>query len=151
MAASATTGPTAAAVAGFERLVLFDGVCVVCNRAARWLMARDPEALLRFATLQGETAAAVRARHPEIPEDIDTVVYVDTSGGGERVYLRSEALLRAWAAVDPASPWRRLLAALPRPLADLGYRLFARTRYRLFGRYETCPLPTPPHRERMLG
>jgi predicted DCC family thiol-disulfide oxidoreductase YuxK len=123
---------------------------VVCNGAARWLMARDPEARLRFATLQGETAAALRARHPEIPADIDTVVYVDAGGGAERVYLRSEALLRAWAALDPANPWLRLLSALPRPLLDLAYRLFARTRYRLFGRYETCPLPTPPQRERML-
>lgn len=151
MAASSPTPPPTAAAGDFERLVLIDAECVVCNRAARWLIARDPEARLRFAALQGETAAALRARHPEIPRDVDTVVFVDARGGEERVYLRSQAMLHAWAAVDPGSRWRRLLSWLPRPLADLGYRLFAHARYRLFGRHESCPLPSSKDRARMLG
>ena len=80
-------------------LVLFDGVCAFCDGAVRWLIERDPHARLRFAPLQGETAAALRRRHPELPSDVDTLVYVETLGGAERVYLRSEAVWRACDAI----------------------------------------------------
>jgi len=111
------------------RLVLFDGVCGFCDRAVRWLLARDPDGRLRFAPLQGETAAALRARHPEIPDEADTVVYVEAIEGVERVFLRSEAVFRLVAQLR--GPWRRLawLRWIPRPITDLGYRLFARARF----------------------
>ena len=83
-------------------IVLFDGVCAFCDAAVGWLARRDPEARLRFAPLHGATAARLRARHPEIPGGLETLVYVEASGGGERVYLRSEAVFRACAAVSGA-------------------------------------------------
>ena len=76
------------------RLVLYDGVCVVCNRAVQWLLKLDRSALLRFAPLQGETAAGVRQRHPEIPENLDRIVYVENGDGQERVSWHSEAIFR---------------------------------------------------------
>ena len=134
----------------FTRLVLFDGVCGFCDDAVRWLLERDPERRLRFAPLQGETAAALRARHPEIPTDLDTMVYVDASDGTEQVYLRSDAILCTWAAVAPDRRTLRWLRRLPRPLLDLGYRLFIRLRYHLFGRLEACRIPTPAERPLFL-
>jgi predicted DCC family thiol-disulfide oxidoreductase YuxK len=116
----------------------------------RWLARRDPEARLRFAPLQGATAARLRARHPEIPHGLETLVYVEGSGPGERVHLRSEALFRACAAISGAPPWVGLAARLPRAATDLGYRLFARARYRLFGRLDACRVPGPGERARML-
>lgn len=147
------TAPAAApnAPADFERLVLFDGVCGFCDAVVRWLLERDPDGRLRFAALQGETAAALRRRHPEIPDDLDTMVYVDATGGSERVYLRSEAAFRAWAEVEPARPLLRWLRRLPRPLTDLGYRVLARLRYRLFGRLDACRVPSPEQRARFLA
>jgi len=133
-----------------ERLVLFDGVCVFCNGAVRWLIARDPEARLRFAPLQGEAGQALRRRHPRIPSGIDTLVYVDASGGQERVYLRSEAVFRLLREVRGAPRWLLAFAVLPRWLADLGYRAFAALRYRVFGRLDACALPTPEERARIL-
>jgi predicted DCC family thiol-disulfide oxidoreductase YuxK len=144
------TAPAPAAERACERLVLFDGVCGFCNASVRWLIERDREARLRFAPLQGAAAAELRRRHPEIPRDLDTMVYVEASGGAERVYLRFEAVLRAWAQVEPERPLLRWLRRVPRPLADLGYRVFARLRYRLFGRLESCPVPTPEERARFL-
>ena len=85
----------------FERLVLFDGVCNFCDDRMRWLLEHDRRRRLSFAALQGETAAELRRRHPEIPDDIDTLVYVDASGGEERVYLRWEAAMRVWQEVEP--------------------------------------------------
>lgn len=144
------TGPGAA---GGEApaIVLFDGVCAFCNGSARWLAARDALQRLRFAPLQGETAAALRARHPEIPQATETLVLVEREAGVERVSLRSAAVFRLLVRLDP--PWRRLARLrplLPAALWDVLYRAFAAIRYRLFGRYESCPLPTPEWKARFL-
>ena len=108
-----------------ERILLFDGTCGFCDGAVRWLLERDPVGRLHFAPLQGELAAALRARHPEIPNDLDTAVLVERFEGEERVYLRSQAVLRALALLE--SPWRRAawLRFLPRFLTDACYLLFA--------------------------
>ncbi len=133
------------------RLVLFDGVCGFCDRAVRWAIARDPERRLRFSPLQGEAAAALRLRHPEIPRDLDTMVYVEATGAGERVHLRSEAMFRVLREVR--TPWRRLawLGVLPRFLTDAVYALFVRHRYRIFGKLDTCALPDPGERARFVA
>ncbi|UCE84627.1 MAG: DUF393 domain-containing protein [Deltaproteobacteria bacterium] len=133
-----------------QRLVLYDGVCVFCNRAVRALIDADPGGSVRFAPLQGETAEALRRRHPELPRDVDTIVLVECVAGEERLHLRSQAVFRI-AALSP-EPFRRLawLRVLPGWLTDLVYRLFARLRYRLFGRLEDCPLPDPAIRARFL-
>ena len=130
------------------RLVLFDGVCNFCDVAVRWLLARDPG--LSFATLQGDTAALLRERHPEIPEELETMVFVDVRDGRERIYLRSDAAFRILAEVT--GPWRVLawLRWLPRGLTDFGYRFFVRHRYRIFGRSSECRIPTPEERSRFL-
>lgn len=135
---------------GFTRLVLYDGVCGFCDGLVRWLIERDPEGRLRFAPLQGETAAALRERHPEIPEDLDTVVFVEVLECGERVSLRSEAIFRLMEEVGGV--WRAVtwLRVLPRPLADLLYRAFARVRYRIFGRLSECRIPDAAERARFL-
>lgn len=133
------------------RLVLFDGVCGFCDRAVVWLLARDRERRLHFAPLQGETAAALRARHPEIPDDIDTLVYVEADASGERVSLRSEAVFRVLAELP--RPWRALagLRWLPRSFTDWAYRVFARNRYRLFGRRDACVVPEAEDRARLIA
>lgn len=129
-----------------RHVVLYDGVCGLCNHAVQFLLRVDRRRALLFAPLQGETAAAARARHPEIPADLDTVVYLED----ERVHLRSRAFVRL-ARLLPY-PWRALswLWIVPRPLADVVYRLVARVRYRLFGKYDTCRIPAPDERARFL-
>ncbi len=145
-----TAAPPTRPADAFERLVLFDGVCGFCDRSVRWLIERDSQARPRFAPLQGETAAALRARHPQIPETLETMVYVERDGGAERVHLRSEAVLRICA--ELGRPWRALSWALwlPRWLTDLAYRLLARVRYRVFGKLDACALPGPGERGRFL-
>ncbi|MDH3210929.1 MAG: thiol-disulfide oxidoreductase DCC family protein [Myxococcales bacterium] len=147
---SQTVAPSGAPQSLPSRIVLFDGVCVFCDRFVRWLIDRDPAARLRFAPLQGETAAALRRAHPEIPDAVATLVYVDASDGSVRVFLRSEAALRVLAEIE--GPWRRLacLSRLPRGCTDLAYRLFARVRYRVFGRRSDCRVPSAAERSRCL-
>lgn len=134
----------------YLRLILFDGVCVFCNRAVRWLMRHDREGRFHYAPLQGDTAADLRRRHPEIPESIDTLVYVDASSGDECVYLRSESFFRVWAELGGVFGWLAWARLLPRWFTDACYRAFVRSRYRLFGRLDRCALPAPEERERIL-
>jgi predicted DCC family thiol-disulfide oxidoreductase YuxK len=100
--------------------------------------------------LQGSTAAELRKRHPEIPNDVDTVVYVEVAGGTERVYLRSAAILRICAVIGFESWSLRWLRRLPRWCADLGYRIFVRVRYRVFGKLDVCRVPSQEDAGRFL-
>lgn len=128
-------------------IVLFDGVCNLCEGLVRWLIPRDPHARLRFAALQSPVGRALLARHGRDPDALDSVVLID----GEGAHVRSEAALRIAAVLG--GPWRWLAAALrvvPRPLRDAGYDWIARHRYRWFGQRAECLAPTPELRARFL-
>ncbi len=128
------------------RLVLFDAVCGLCDKSVRWLLLNDPDGRLRFAPPAGETAAVVRARHPEIPTHVDSVLYLEEG----RVYWRSRAIFRI--ATHLQTGWRRLAVfrVVPAFLTDLGYRFVAAIRYRVWGKLEVCRIPTPDERGRFL-
>jgi predicted DCC family thiol-disulfide oxidoreductase YuxK len=140
--------PVAAALP--PRLILYDGICRFCNRAVQWLLRVDQRGRFHFAPLQGPTAATLRARHPEIPTDTDSMLYVDSSDSEERVYVRSQAAFQICRELE--GRWRVLagFAWLPRGLTDFAYDTFARSRYRLFGKLDTCPVPSPEQRARFL-
>ena len=132
-----------------QRLVLYDGVCGLCNRTVQWLIRHDPEGHLAFAPLQGPTAAGLRSRHTELPHGIDSVVYVERHRDGEKVYWRSQAIVRAVRDLH-GTRWVRLLRVVPRRLADATYDGIARGRYRVWGRLDACPLPRPELAHRFL-
>jgi predicted DCC family thiol-disulfide oxidoreductase YuxK len=132
-------------------VILYDGVCGLCNRLNRFVLARDPGGRFRYAALQSALAGEILARHGRDPRDLDTLYLVLGLGRpGERLLERSDAVL--WILRELGGAWRAagVLGAVPRGLRDRGYDLVARTRYRLFGRYDACPLPDPRHRARFL-
>lgn len=131
------------------RLVLYDGVCGFCDRMVRWLFARDRGRFV-YAPLQGRTAAALRARHPEISEQLETLVYVESEGGRERVFLRADAMFRVIGELGVPWRWLAWLRWLPRALTEFGYAQFVRRRYRLFGRLDACRVPDPAERARFF-
>ena len=126
-------------------VVLYDGECGLCQRSVKFLLKRDRNQLW-YAPLQGETAAALRARHPEIPTTLESVVLVDK----DRVHLRSKAFL--YGAKYLTAPWRwaYYLRWLPAFLLDLGYRVIARIRYRVWGKFDSCQRPTEDQRAHLL-
>jgi predicted DCC family thiol-disulfide oxidoreductase YuxK len=133
-------------------LLLYDGVCVACNWFTRFVVARDGARRFRFAPLQSDVARAVLARHGREARDLDTVyVVADEGTPGERVLAKSDAGLHVLARLG--WPWRAsaLLRLLPARLRDRLYDAAIRHRYRLFGQYESCPLPAPGAEERFLG
>ncbi|MEJ7602038.1 MAG: DCC1-like thiol-disulfide oxidoreductase family protein [Kofleriaceae bacterium] len=127
-------------------VVLYDGVCGLCARSVRWILHHERDHALRFAPLQGPTAAALRARYPQIPSTLQSVVYVD----GARAHLRSKAFLHM--AKHFRSPWRwvHALRWFPGFILDLGYRVIAAIRYRVWGTVDSCELPAPEQRVRFL-
>jgi predicted DCC family thiol-disulfide oxidoreductase YuxK len=124
-------------------VVCYDGICGLCNRFVLFLLRRDRRRILRFAALQGITARQVLPAHGVDPSDLDTIyVIADWQLPSERVLARSAAVLHAVAQLNP--PWpalARIASIAPRPLADAVYTAVAAVRYRLFGRYDRCPLP----------
>jgi predicted DCC family thiol-disulfide oxidoreductase YuxK len=106
---------------------------------------------MRFAALQSDFAKAVIERHPEL-QGVDSLVFFERSPetGAERVFIRSTAAMKLAAYLG--SYWKLFLAfrILPAPLRDYFYDTFARNRYRLFGRYDTCLLPPPEVRARFI-
>ena len=133
-------------------IILYDGVCGLCNRLVQFLLKRDKRGRLRFASLQSGFAERVLTRHGINAKDLDTVhVVVDYERPQERVLNRSDAVLRA--GYELGMPWSVLSTVgrvVPRALRDSVYRFVARNRYQVFGKYETCMLPDPNQRHRFL-
>ncbi|MCA9010602.1 MAG: DUF393 domain-containing protein [Planctomycetaceae bacterium] len=121
--------------------VFFDGVCGLCNHTVNWLLAHDAKHTLRFAPLQGKTAAGILSH--EVRERLDTLVFLH----GGKIYTRSAAVTRILLTLG--GPWGvlgGLLWIVPWPIRDLGYRTVSRWRYRLFGKHDVCRLPLPEER-----
>ena len=150
LAADARLPAAGSLVSPSPNLVLYDGVCGLCNKLVRFLLRADRRALLCFAPLQGPTAARLAERHG-FALDVKTMVYVRHFGlKDERAYLRSDAVLRVLG--DVGGVWWLLsgLRVVPRVLRDPVYEFVARNRYRWFGKYDSCPLPSPDQRARFL-
>jgi predicted DCC family thiol-disulfide oxidoreductase YuxK len=127
-------------------LVLYDGVCGLCDKAVQWLIDHDVEQNLRYAALQGATAEGVRRDHPELPENIDSILFLD----GDRLRWRSHALWAICAHLPAPWSWARVLLWVPAPLSDLGYRVLASIRYRVWGKLDVCRIPSPEQMELFL-
>ena len=133
-------------------ILLFDGVCALCNSLVRFLLKRDKHTKIRFIPLESPLAQEILA-HFHLPASPDGVVLIaHTFTPNERIYHRSDAIAQALRLLD--NPWRllgRSLSLIPRLFREPGYRFIARLRYRMFVRYATCPLPTAAERDRILG
>lgn len=128
-------------------IVLYDGVCGLCSKAVRFLIKRDRDKALVFAPLQGETAARLRVEYPNIPETLESVVLVENG----RAHLRSKAFLHVSRYLTRPWRWGWYFRWMPGFLLDLGYRLIAAVRYRIWGKSDTCELPAPDERARFLA
>ncbi len=127
-------------------LVLYDGTCGLCAKAVRWILHHERDHDLKFAPLQGETTEALRAQHPEIPQNVDTVVYIHAG----KVHLRSKAFLHLAQHLRAPWSWAHAFRWFPGFLLNVGYRVVAALRYRIFGRVDACELPSPEQRVRFL-
>ena len=133
-------------------IVFYDGVCGLCNRLVQFLLKRDKQDKLRFASLQSDFAATVLTRHGIDPKDLDTLHVVENfEQSNERALNRSDAILRAARELGGFWSVAAVLGKIvPKPLRDLFYKFVATNRYKVFGKYDTCMLPEPRHRAKFL-
>lgn len=127
-------------------LVLFDGVCNLCNGSVRFLLRRDRRKRFRFAALQSATGQAALRQHSLSATQFATIVVIENG----RAHTESSAALLL--AQRLPWPWPLLAAftIVPRPLRDAVYAWVSRNRYRWFGRRESCMLPSPEFADRFL-
>ena len=128
-------------------LVLFDGVCNLCQGSVQFILLRDPKGRFRFASLQSDEGRRRLAEHGLNAESLNSVVLIEDG----KVFRRSTAALRIARHLSGAWPLAAVFWIVPRPLRDLVYDFVARNRYRWFGKTEACMVPRPEWRARFLG
>ena len=127
-------------------VLLFDGVCNLCNASLRAIVRLDGEGEIRFAPLQSDIAAELLERAGMDADYFDSVVLVEDG----TAYTKSEAILRVCRKLDGPVPLVYPLRYLPKRLRDGAYDLLADYRYRVFGKKAECPIPPAPLRERFV-
>jgi len=138
-------------------VVLFDGVCNFCDASVNFIIEHDKAAYFKFAPLQSEEgtrlankygfeSATAKSDEQNDLIPIDSVILIE----GDKAYTHSTAALRILRRLGAPWSWMYAFIIVPRPIRDLAYRLFARYRYRIFGRKDQCMLPSPEIRARFL-
>lgn len=127
-------------------VIVFDGVCALCNRWVRFLLRFDRKGRYRFAAMQGERGSALLRSHGLDPQDPASFLLLDAQGA----WIDTDAILRVLTGLGGAWRLNGVLKVLPRGLRDAAYRALARNRYRWFGRHDACHLPAPEQAARFL-
>lgn len=137
-----------------EAVVLFDGVCNLCNASVNFIIDNDPAGYFKFASLQSSEAVKYIStcsheieRNPEEEYDLMSSLILYENG---TCYRQSTAALRIAKKLSAAWPLLYVLIAIPAPARDMMYRWVARNRYRWFGKLDACRLPSPELRGRFL-
>jgi predicted DCC family thiol-disulfide oxidoreductase YuxK len=134
-------------------LVLYDGVCGLCDRLVAMVLRKDRHDRFRFAPLQSALAAEILKRHGLEQSQSDTVYLVqDYGAAGERLLQKSDAFVAVLQGLGGFWVTEAAIFKLaPRFLRDRLYEAVARNRYRVFGRYEACIVPHPRYRDKFLA
>ena len=133
-----------------QHLVFFDGECGLCDRTVQWLLNNDDSEQLYFAPLQGEEARRVLPQF-DLPEDLDSIVYVRHSDTETEVFIYSNAIGEILKVLPIRWSWMRIAWVVPRVIRDSMYRALATRRIQWFGRVDACQLPDERQASRLLS
>lgn len=127
-------------------IILFDAECILCSANAQFVLTHDRKKRFRLAAMQGEVGSGLYRRFGIDPTNPDSIIVVD----GDKMLRDSDAVLAIYAGLG--WPWKALalFRLVPRFIRDPLYLFVARNRYRIFGRRESCWLPSPEFRDRLL-
>ncbi|RRB04589.1 thiol-disulfide oxidoreductase DCC family protein [Larkinella rosea] len=127
-------------------IIVFDGVCNLCNGAVNFIIDHDPKNRFRFVALQSETGQELLNRYPSANGPVDSIVLIRNG----QSFVKSDAALAIARCLSGVWPVLTIFRIIPRFLRDAVYDLIARNRYRFFGKQDACRLPTPELRARFL-
>jgi predicted DCC family thiol-disulfide oxidoreductase YuxK len=129
-----------------EKIVLFDGVCNLCNSSVQFIIKHDKKKQFRFASLQGNYGQAFLKTHNLPSDNFNSFILLE----GDKVYSRSEGALRMLKHLGGRWSLFYAFIILPKFIRDNVYNWVARNRYKWFGKREECMIPTPDLKERFL-
>jgi predicted DCC family thiol-disulfide oxidoreductase YuxK len=127
-----------------DKIIFFDGVCNLCNGFINFIFSHDKKQIFKVASLQGSTAKSLLSES-EI-DTLSTVIFYDQG----IKYYRSKAVIKILLLLGPPYNFMGIFLIIPDFLRDLVYKLIASNRYRMFGKKDSCRLPTPEERARFL-
>ncbi|MBT3189012.1 MAG: thiol-disulfide oxidoreductase DCC family protein [Anaerolineae bacterium] len=127
-------------------IVIFDGICNFCNGSVNFIIKRDPKGVFSFAPMQSEIAQELMQKHKIEKEELDTFLLFKNGS----VYDRSDAALEITRNLTGFWHLFQIFKILPKAIRDGLYNLFARNRYALFGKRDSCMIPTPEIRKRFI-
>ena len=128
------------------KIILFDGVCNLCNGAINFIIKHDPKALFKFASLQGDTGQRLLKKYQINSAETDSIVLID----GDKVSVKSSAALRIAKYLNKGYPLLFGFMIVPKFIRNAVYDYIARNRYKWFGKKESCMIPTPELKSRFL-
>jgi predicted DCC family thiol-disulfide oxidoreductase YuxK len=130
-----------------QRILFFDGVCSLCNASVDILMRQDPSGPLKFASLQSDLADEYLRSFNLDPKALESLIYYREG----QTYTHSDAAIRVFGDIGG---WRKIifiLLVIPKFIRNPIYKWIAKNRYRWFGKKETCRMPTPEERDRLIA
>ena len=129
------------------KIILFDGVCNLCNGAIKFIIDRDKKRQFRFASLQSDLGVQLLAERNIDPKKIDSIILIDPNVA---YYFKSTAAIEIAKGLTGLYPLMSIFLVLPETLRDMVYDFIAKNRYKWFGKNESCMLPTPEEKELFL-
>jgi predicted DCC family thiol-disulfide oxidoreductase YuxK len=128
-------------------VVLFDGVCNLCNGAVQFIIKRDKTSKFLFASLQSDFGQSQLQKFGLDPTKLHSIITIENG----KFYERSDAALKI--ASGLAQPWQMLgvFRIFPRVFRDWVYNVISKNRYKVFGKRESCMIPTPELKEKFVG
>ena len=130
-----------------KKIILFDGVCNLCNGVVQWIISRDSLDTFRFASLQSVVGQELTRARQIDTDQVDSIILIDP---GVAFYIKSDAALEIARGLKGYSLLPLLFGWIPKSIRDGMYDLVARNRYRLFGKKQECMVPTPELKARFL-
>jgi len=128
-------------------VVLFDGVCKLCNGSVNFILRRDRKGRMNFAPLQSDFAQKVVASHEIKSDPLDSIMFLED----DRLTVKSTAILRISKYLGGLWPLCMIFLIIPPFIRDFIYDIIAKNRYRWFGKYDTCRLPDPEFEDRFYS
>ena len=128
------------------RIILFDGVCNLCNGAVNFVIQRDTSHVFKFAPLQENAGTVLLKKYAIDPQKLDSIVLIEN----DKVYIKSSAALRIARKMSGLWPLLYVCVVIPRFIRDVVYDFIAKNRYKWFGKKEQCMIPTQGLKEKFL-
>jgi len=129
-----------------DSVILFDGVCNLCNGFVQFVISHDKKNKFKFGSLQSDVAKKLLEPFHFPLEELKTIVLIEDG----KIYLRSRAVLKITSQLNGAWKLSALLYIFPSFISDAVYNLISKYRYRIFGKRESCMIPTPEMKAKFI-